>query len=144
MQLIRDKELWEKENYISKHCSEILDKIERLQLTPMCCDVLKTTVAGPGVGVSNIEVRFRDVEIARIHSLDCVNRIHRAPGDSGQNEAERSNAAIADALVDRSALKWHYYGPYYGPFDGLTEDKINNLSITELKEREDECTEKNA
>lgn len=139
MQLIRDKELWEKENYISKHCSEILDKIERLQLTPMCCDVLKTTDAGPGVGVSNIEVRFRDVEIARIHSLDCVNRIHRAPGDSGQNEAERSNA---DALVDRSTLKWHYYGP----FDGLTEDEdeINNLSITELKEREDEYTEKNA
>lgn len=48
--------------------------------------------------------------------------------------------------MDRSALKWHYYGPYYGPFDGLTEDEdeINNLSITELKEREDEYTEKNA
>ena len=57
----------------------------------------QATDAGPGVGVSNLEVRFRDIEIARIHSSDRVNRIHRAPGDSGQNEAERSNAAIGDS-----------------------------------------------
>ena len=29
-----------------------------------------------------------------------MNRIHRAPHGSGQNEAERSNAIIGEALVD--------------------------------------------
>jgi hypothetical protein len=98
--------------------------------------------------VSNIEVRFRcrDVETARMHSSDRVNRIHLALGDSGQNEAERSNAAIGDALVDGGSLKWQYYGP----FDDLAEDEIVKLSISisisisEVKKREEECMEKNA
>ena len=51
------------------------------------------TDAGAGVGVSNFEVRFRDAEIARIHNLDYKIRVHRACGDSGQNEAERTNSA---------------------------------------------------
>ena len=33
-----------------------------------------------------------------------MNRIHRAPHDSGQNEAERSSTAIGEALVDGRAL----------------------------------------
>ena len=58
LQLISSKELWEKEKDIAKHCSELINKVERLNIPPMCCDVLKTTDAGPGVGVTNIEVRF--------------------------------------------------------------------------------------
>ena len=50
---------------------------------------------------------------------------------------ERSKAAIGDALVDGSALKWDYYGP----FDGLEQDKIKKLSATELEEREADCME---
>ena len=139
-ELIRENELWEKLENISKDCFDILLRIEKLQLPKMCCNILKATDAGPGVGVSNTEVRFRDVEIARMHSSDLVNRIHRAPGDSGQNEAERSNAAIGDALVDGGAMKWQYFGP----FDDLSMEEIENLSITELKKREEECMEKNA
>ena len=45
-ELIRKKELWEKLENISNNCSEILLQIERLQLPPMCCDVLKATDAG--------------------------------------------------------------------------------------------------
>ena len=29
----------------------------------MCCSILKATDAGPGVGVTNTEVRFRDTEL---------------------------------------------------------------------------------
>lgn len=67
-----------------------------MNLPPVYSDILKTTDAGPGVGCSNVEVRFRDLEIARIHDSDRVNRVHRARDDSGQNEAERSNAAIGN------------------------------------------------
>jgi len=141
--LIVDNKLYEKEEDVSNDCKEfeLCHTIERLQLAPWCCDVLKATNAGPGVGVSNLEVRFRDIEIIRIHSSDrAVNRIHRAPGNSGQNEAERSNAAIGDALVDGIVLKWNYYGP----LDGLTEDEVKNLSVTDLQKRENDCMEKNA
>ena len=104
-ELIRGNELWDKLENLSNTCSEILKEIQKSQILNMCCDILKATDAGPGVCVSNVEVRFRDVEIARMHFSDRVNRIHCAPGDSGQNEAERSNAAIGDALVDGEALK---------------------------------------
>ena len=50
-----------------------------------------------------------------------MNRIHRAPHDSGQNEAERSNAAIGEALVDGRALHWEYFQPT----DLISEDSKN-------------------
>ena len=56
-------------------------------------------------------MKYRDVEISRINNWDHMNRIHRAPHDSGQNGAERSNAAIGEALVDRKALEWEYFKP---------------------------------
>ena len=121
-------------------CSQYLSKIDSLYPPRMFCSILKTTDAGPGVGITNTEVRFRDAEIARIHSSDRVNRIHRAPGDSAQNEAERTNAAIGDALVDGSALRWEYFKP----FDGLTVEEIDALSVSEVKQKERDCMEKNA
>ena len=108
-------------------CSQYLSKIDCLNPPRRCCSILKTTDAGPGVGITNAEVRFRDAEIASIHSSDRVNRIHRAPGDSARNEAERTNAAIGDALVDGSALRWEYSKP----FDGLTIEEIDALSASE-------------
>ena len=50
------------------------------------------TDAGPGVGVSNVETKIRFVEMCRLQNSDRQIRIHRAPGDSAQNEAERTNA----------------------------------------------------
>ena len=105
-EIIEREELWKRQENLSQKCSKLLSKMKSLELTPLACNVLKTTDAGPGVGVSKTEVRFRDIEIARIHSSDRVNHIHRAPGDSGQNESEKSNAAIGNALVDGAALKW--------------------------------------
>lgn len=90
------------------------------------------------MGVTNTKVRFRD--IARIHSSDRLNRIHRASGDSAQNEAERTNASFGEALVDGTALKWKYCTP----FDDLTGKEIGELSSNELKEKDDLCMEKNA
>ena len=69
-------------------------------MTPVFPIIFKETDAGPGVGVSNIEVRYRDVELARMQNSCLVIRAHHAPHDSGMNGAERSNAAIGDAIVD--------------------------------------------
>lgn len=92
------------------------------------------------MGIANTEVRFRDAEIARIHSSDRVNRIHRGSGGSAQNEAERTNAAIGDSLVDGSVLRWQYFKP----FDSTTALEIGALSADEVKQKEKDWMEKNA
>lgn len=56
------------------------------------------TDAGPGVGVSNFEVQFRDAEMARFWKSDYRIRVNRSRQDSHVNEAaERTNSAIGDA-----------------------------------------------
>ena len=54
---------------------------------PIQCDL---TDAGPGVGVSNCLVHFRDAEHARMYG--SIHRItaHRSRGASGQNEAGKN------------------------------------------------------
>lgn len=67
---------------------------------------VQLTDAGPGVGVSNFSLRFRDAELVRLFNLDMRERCHRSRGDSGQNEAERTNNAIGDTVVDGSKIEW--------------------------------------
>ena len=98
------------------------------------------TDAGPGVGVSNYEVRFRDAELARIHNSDYRVRCHRSRGDSGQGEAERTNSAISDALVDGATLEWEKYRG----FEDLSEDEIKAMSLHSYEQYEKERMEKNA
>ena len=87
----------------------ILKKTSEFKLAPVKPCILKLTDRGPGVEMSNFEVRFRDAEIALLHNSDRRARVVGATNDSGQNEAECSNACIDDALVDGGSLKWEYY-----------------------------------
>lgn len=80
------------------------------------------------------------LKLQEYNHLSAFNRIHRAPGDSAQNEAERTNSSFCDAIVVGTALKWQYFKP----FDGLTNEEITTLSASEVKEREAICMEKNA
>lgn len=70
---VKQEKLWETMEDLLSECSRYLRKIDCLNPPRTCCSILKTTDAGPGVGITNTEVHFRDTEIARIH---------RAPGDS--------------------------------------------------------------
>ena len=69
-----------------------------------------------------------------------MNRIHRAPHDSGQNEAEHSNTAIGEALVDGRALHWEYFQPT----DLISEEELKTLTVEEMRELEAEEVERNA
>ena len=95
--------------------------IKRLSLPPVKPDVLKATVTVPGVGCSNIDVKFKEAKMARVLNLDRLNRSDRARNNSGQNQSERSN--IREALVDGASLQWNYYGP----LDNLDEEEIKKL-----------------
>ncbi|KAL9987670.1 hypothetical protein ACROYT_G002015 [Oculina patagonica] len=77
--------------------------------------------------------------MARILNSDHVNRIHRARDDSGQNEAERLNACIGEALVDGGAMQWKFHDA----LDGLTQDEIAALSLNDIKKRDELAMEQN-
>ena len=120
-----------------KHGLEVLGDLCLPPVKPRWADL---TDAGPGVGVSNYEVRFRDAELARIHNSDYRVRCHRSRGDSGQDEAERTNSAISDALVDGATLEWEKYRR----FEDLSEEEIKQMSLQSYEEYEKKRMEKNA
>ena len=74
------------------------------------------------------------LKIALLHNSNRRARLHRATNDSGQNEAERSNACIGDALVDGGSLKWEYYEQYHG----LEEKDLKRMSAKELEDLEND------
>ena len=121
-------------------CKQGLDILSDLCLQPAKPRWVDLTDAGPGVGVSNYEVRFRDAELARIHNSDYRVRCHRSRGDSGQGEAERTNSAISDALVDGATLEWEKHKR----FEDLTKEEIKNMSLHTYEEYEKKRMEKNA
>ena len=50
-------------------------------------------------------------------------------GDSWQREAERTNSAIGDDLVDRATIKWEHTKR----FEGMNEDEIQSMSLKEYE-----------
>ena len=127
--------LWEHQEKAVNLCHAAIAFINSLKLPPLCDHILQATDAGPGVGVTNIEVKYRDIEMSRINSWT-----HRASHDSGQNEVERSNAAIGEALVDGRGLHWEYFQPT----DLISEEELKKLLVEEMKELEAEVVERNA
>ncbi len=121
-------------------CRKILQTVGELELQktkPRCCDL---SDAGPGVGISNFEVRFRDAEICRMFESDYRIRLHRSRGDSGQGKSERTNSAISDAVVDGATIDWEKFKQ----FEGLTPEEVTNLSVKEFEQIEEARMQKNA
>ena len=125
---------------VSNACKQGLEIVSDLCLSLVKPRWADLTDAGPGVGVSNYEVRFRDPELARIHNSDYRVRCHRSRGDSGQGEADRTNSAISDALVDIATLEWEKYRR----FEDLSKDEIKAMSLHSYERYEKERMEKNA
>ena len=63
------------------------------------------------------EVGFRDAELSRIWKSDHRIRIHRAHESSGQGEAERTNSAVGDAIINCSSIKWEYFPRFHDKSD---------------------------
>ena len=59
--------------------------------------------------MNNIDVKFRSAELDRIYDHDYRICVHCSRGDSGHNEAERTNSAIGDSVVDGATLDWEHY-----------------------------------
>ena len=72
----------------------------------------------------------------------CIYRIsvHHSKGDSGQNEAERTNSAVADNIVDGGTLQWENEKR----FEGMSEEDIEEMSLEECELYEKNRMERNA
>ena len=132
--------LWNHLEKVNDLFTAIIVFIDNMSLPPLRDYILQATDADPGVGVSNLEVQYRDIEISQINKWNHMNRIHRAPHDLDQNEAERSNAAIGETLVDGRALQWEYFKPT----DNMSKEEIQNLAVANYKELEAGAIECNA
>jgi len=87
--------LWQMFENTTKACKKVLEELKRKQLpVSIRPRVLIHTDKGPGVSVTNYEVKFRDAEMVRIHNLDWQMRAHYAVNDPCP--AERTNACIGN------------------------------------------------
>ena len=84
-------EVWNEYKVVITECEEILNVLGDMHLPE-----------------TNGAVQYRMAETILVHGLDKVVRVHRARGENGQNEAERTNVSIGDALVPGETLQWEY------------------------------------
>ena len=94
--------------------------------------VIELTDGGPGVSVGNHDVQFRLAERASIINADYLVRLHSASGDSSQNEVECCQSYFGDAICDGGSISWEYKLP----FEGVSEDKLKEMSLEQLEESE--------
>ena len=73
-----------------------------------------------------------------MYNSDLPTRVHQPRGDSWQNEAERTNSAIGDLIVDGSTINWEFHKQ----FEGLTEEEISSLSLQEYEQHKKDRMEK--
>ena len=109
---------------ISQKLEITLEEISGLNLKPVrprWCDL---TDGGPGVAVSNFDVHFRDAEMAKMWNSDYRIWLHLSRNDNYSNEAERTNSAIGDSIVDGQTIEWEHIKL----FDGISDESISNDS----------------
>ena len=114
-----------------------ISQLNPLPVKPRWCDL---TDGGPGVAVSNYDVHFRNAEMSRMWNSDYHIRLHLSRNDSHSNEAERTNSAIGDSLVDGETIKWEHVKL----FDGISDEEISKMTLSEFRpapgnQNEKEC-----
>ena len=117
--------LWEHQEKAVNLGDAAIAFINSLKLLPLCDHILQATDAGPRVDA------FKTLRCQGFNTWTHMNRIHRAPHDSGQNEAERSQVAIGQALVDGRASHWEYFQPT----DLISEEELGESTHSWRNER---------
>ena len=122
------------------NCGKLIETVNEFQLPGVKPRWFDNSDAGPGIGVTNFEVRFRDAGLTLLYRRDYGCRVHSARGCFGDNEAERTNSAVDDGIIDGATLQWERYPRFHN----LTDDEIANLTIKEFDAHEEERMEMNA
>ena len=125
---------------LQNNCRKCLGIISEFKLPNICSRVLILTDAGPGVGISNYEQRFCDAELALVQNSDYRIKIHGSREEFEQNEAERTNSVIGDAMVDGGTLNWEIFKR----FEDVTQEEKLKMIFDEFCKYEEKWMAKNA
>ena len=125
---------------VQRKCQGVLQILIELNLPVVKSRWADLTDGGPGQAVNNFDVQFRDAELAILYNSDHRIRVHRSRGDSGQGEAERTNSAISDSVVDGGTIHWELFKRY----EGMTKEEKESMSLQEYEDYETKRMEKNA
>ena len=140
MQMFTEEMILTEYDAMTAKLSHILNQINDLDPVdgkPRWCDL---SDAGPGVAVSNFDVQFRAAELAGMWGSDYRIRLHLSRNDSHSNEAERTNSAIAESVVDGQTIEWEFYKL----FGGISDDKIEGMTLKEFERHQDQRMKLNA
>ena len=121
-------EVWRSEIAIVDLCSLILKEMSKYRLPELKLRYLEWSDAGPGVGITNNDVRYRTGQKVRIINADYLIRLHLANGDNSHNEVERCQAYVGDAICDGGALEWEHKKL----LDQKTIEDLRQMSSDEL------------
>lgn len=131
--------IWETTFLLGQLCCEAFKEL-RSVIPKMKTCIHEFTDAGPGVGVSNHDVKFRIAEIILLTNPDYYIRHHLANGDSSHNEVERVQSYVGDAICDGGHIEWEYKQKY----EGLTDEQLGVMTIEDLEKHELERMEYNS
>lgn len=123
----------------SDQCQDLFTKIGQL-IPPMKSRIHEFTDAGPGVGVTNLDVRLCMAQIIAITDVDYFVRHHLSNGDSSYNEVERCQSYVGDAICDGGPIQWEYKECY----EGLSGEQLDGMTLEELEESEHQRMKYNA
>ena len=123
--------IWDDISKMAQLCNDLHKEISKFVPT-LKPRVHEFTDAGPGVGVSNHDVKFRIAEITMLTNLDYYIRHHLATDDSSHNEVERIQSYVGDAICDGGPIDWEYKQQY----EGFSEDQLSQMSIEDLEKSE--------
>ena len=88
--------IWASILNILEHCEALLDELRQHGPT-LKSRFLEWTDAGPGVGITNHDVKYRIAKRIRIMNADYLIRLHLSNGDSSHNEVERCQGFVGNA-----------------------------------------------
>ena len=106
--------------------------MSRFRLPELKSRYLEWSDAGPGVGITNNDVRYCTAQKVRIINADYLIRLHLANGDSSHNEVERCQAYVGNTICDGGALEWEHRKL----LDQKTIEDLRQMSSDELADYE--------
>ena len=138
--VVPGKDLVQPLDDVKKSCKRLIVFIDSLGLPKYRPVIIDLTDAGPGVGINNKEVYYRIGNEILICGYDYYARIHLAPGDSSQNEVERLQSSVGDAIADGGYINWEHRKQ----FGGLSDEEVLKMNPAELGSYEVERMQYNA
>ena len=116
---------------ILEHCEALLDEFRQHGPT-LKSRFLEWTDAGPGVGITNHDVKYRIAQRIRIMNADYLIRLHLSNGDSSHNEVERCQGFVGDAVCDGGSIEWEYKKL----LDDQSLEELQKMTSSELESYE--------